>query len=178
MRVSIFRPVVGYEGLYLVSDRGEVRSLGRVVRNRNGFCRKRARTLKPGTTRDGYQYVTLSDQDGRIKGYRVHRLVLEAFVGPCPEGMEARHFPDRNPANNNLNNLSWSTHKANQHDKKAQGTLVVGSRIHTSRFDEGDIKRIRTLSLTLNQTQIARLFKVHPSSISDIMTGKSWKHVA
>jgi hypothetical protein len=53
----------------------------------------------------------------------VHRLVLEAFVGPCPIGMQCRHFPDPNPANCNLKNLQWGTPMENTEDKRVHGTL-------------------------------------------------------
>lgn len=56
----------------------------------------------------------------------VHRLVLEAFVGPCPEGMECRHL-DGNPANNKLDNLKWGTRKENQDDSKRHGTHWASS---------------------------------------------------
>jgi hypothetical protein len=60
---------------------------------------------------------------GRI-GYRfVHRLVLEAFVGPCPEGMECRHL-DGDPANNRLENLRWGTHRENAADQVRHGTAA------------------------------------------------------
>ena len=56
----------------------------------------------------GHMSVALSNKNGQ-RFFRVHRLVLSAFVGPCPVGMEACHFPDRNPSNNHLENLRWDT---------------------------------------------------------------------
>jgi hypothetical protein len=53
----------------------------------------------------------------------VHRLILEAFVGPCPEGMETCHFPDINPTNNALENLRWDTRSENTRDQIASGTF-------------------------------------------------------
>lgn len=55
----------------------------------------------------------------------VHQLVLELFVGPRPRGKEARHFPDQNPANNHVSNLSWTTAVINQRDRIANGTDVA-----------------------------------------------------
>lgn len=57
--------------------------------------------LKPTPNRDGYLFVKI-----RGRNRRVHRLVLEAFVGPCPPGMECRHLDD-DPRNNRLDNLAW-----------------------------------------------------------------------
>lgn len=59
---------------------------------------------------------------GPISCHYIHQLVLEAFVGACPEGMEARHFPDRDTSNNRLENLRWATHQQNIDDKKFHGT--------------------------------------------------------
>lgn len=64
-----------------------------------------------------YVQVTLSQDNVRHHCY-VHRLVLETFVGPCPEGMEARHYPDMDPSNNRLENLSCSTHRKNLADRE------------------------------------------------------------
>lgn len=68
----------------------------------------------------------LHNCDGKARSYYVHRLVLEAFVGPCPEGMEARHFPDRDPTNNCVWNLGWGTHTQNMADREQHGTKLEG----------------------------------------------------
>lgn len=105
-------PVPGWEGLYEVSDLGRVRSLDRP----NGL-RGRVRVLSVGS--HGYLDVGLCD--GGVRRTRlVHRLVLEAFVGPCPEGQEACHA-DSDRTNNRLSNLRWDTTKANAADRVAAG---------------------------------------------------------
>lgn len=79
-------PVVGYEGLYEVSDRGRVRSLDRIVKRGSGTVRLRGRVLKAGIQRssDGHQtggrIVTLC-RDGKRRTRLVHQLVVEAAVG-------------------------------------------------------------------------------------------------
>ena len=74
---------------------------------------------------DGRLAITLH-RAGYVKTFTVHRLILLAFVGPCPEGMEACHN-DGNASNNNLANLRWDTHINNEKDKVLHGTNV-GSR--------------------------------------------------
>lgn len=107
-------PVKYYVGLYEVSDLGRVRSLVRgTKRGKRG-----GRVLKPVPTPPGYLYVLLSKPPNlKRRNLSLHRLVLEAFVGPCPDGMEARHFPDNDPANCKLVNLSWGTRSQNMRDK-------------------------------------------------------------
>jgi hypothetical protein len=112
-----WRPVVGYEGLYEVSDQGHVRSLERIItRNdpRRGLVRQRfpGRILTPQKYRGGYLKVALS---AAASNEKVHRLVLEAFVGPCPPGMECCHYNDI-PDDNRLSNLRWDTRSANRYD--------------------------------------------------------------
>jgi HNH endonuclease len=80
----------------------------------------------------------------KIKHHRlVHRLVLEAFVGPCPLGMVCRHFPDRNPANNRLDNLQWGTHQENQMDRFVHGTDGSGQKNPISKFSNREAEIIR-----------------------------------
>lgn len=109
------KDVVGYEGLYTVTDRGEVRSV------RGGV-----RAAYP--TREGHLRVSLH-RSGRRKMVYVHALVLEAFVGPRPEGLEGRH---RNgvPDDNRAENLEWGTRAENVLDSVRHGTHSAASKTH------------------------------------------------
>lgn len=111
-----WKPVVGWEGLYEVSDHGRVRSLDRVDR----FGRSKPGVmLRPDANRTGHLRVHLYGPEG-VSRPGVHRIVLEAFVGPCPEGMEGCHN-DGNPGNNRVGNLRWDTRSANHFDKMRHG---------------------------------------------------------
>ncbi len=117
-----WRPVVDYEGIYEVSDHGRVRSLARTAPTARGTRTVPAVVLKliiePG--RVPYRKVNLSAGKQRIRGHRVHVLVLEAFVGPRPPNKLGCHADD-DPANNYLTNLSWSTHLDNAADRRRNG---------------------------------------------------------
>lgn len=127
-------PVVGWEGLYEVSDRGRVRSVERVVHCRDGRVRTfPSVTLRPGTGTTGALYVNLSN--GTTKVRRVHHLVLEAFVGPRPPGMEGCHWDD-DKKNNAVTNLRWDTHSANMFDKVRNGGCHQTSKTHCPRGHE------------------------------------------
>jgi hypothetical protein len=123
-----WRQVCGYYGSYWVSDDGRVRSGDRIVDSSNqfGLFRKRikGRELSQASGKRKYLYVDLS-RDGVRRKHRVHLLVLEAFVGPCPDGMEARHL-DGNLRNNHISNLAWSTRSENAKDRVAHGTFDSG----------------------------------------------------
>lgn len=97
---------------------------------------------KQATDKDGYKAVTFC-VGNRIKGYRVHRLVLMAFVGPCPKGMVARHYPDHDPANNRLENLSWATQKKNLADRVERGTMMNGEKNHQSKMTAKSVRAMR-----------------------------------
>ncbi len=81
-------------------------------------------TKKKRASGRAYRYVNLTPPEGkRYQTFRVHRLILETFVGPCPEGMECRHL-DGNPANNCLNNIAWGTREQNIEDNRKNGSYA------------------------------------------------------
>jgi hypothetical protein len=102
-----WRPVVGHPG-YEVSDRGRVRSVDRVVKTANGERHYKGQLLRPGPGNAGHLSVVL----GKRKTRMVHQIVLEAFVGPRPAGMDACHGIG-GVKNNRLENLRWDTRTNN-----------------------------------------------------------------
>lgn len=130
--MSQWRPVPGWEGFYEVSDDGQVKSLERVVPHpRWGTMRMKERTLKPGIDGNGYPSVVLHG-NGRRFSAKVHRLVLLAFVGPCPEGMEGCHWDD-DKINNTVGNLRWAPRSENIRDQVRNGRHIMGGRTHCPR---------------------------------------------
>lgn len=117
MTSETYKPVVGFEGLYEVSDLGNVKSLEReeisYSRGGNAFTRKRnERILKARSDIHGYQIVALC-KDGKTYDKKIHRLVAEAFI-PNPSGLPIINHKDENPSNNKLTNLEWCTNQYNQ----------------------------------------------------------------
>lgn len=121
--IEIWKPVSGYEGLYEVSNTGFVRRASASRRAPSG------RMVKSRPNAGGYLRVCLY-RAGAQKDHFVHHLVLEAFVGSRPEGMEGCHSPDRNPANNDATNLRWDTKSENQYDRVRHGTHQAANRTH------------------------------------------------
>lgn len=134
-----WRPIPGYEGWYEVSDQGRVRGVERRVwhgRNRwgKGFWRlKPAHLLKPALTRRYYR-VSLQ-REGVSRQFAVHRLVLSAFVGHCPPGMEGCHADD-DRTNNRLDNLRWDTKSENVLDQVRNGIHRNSRKTHCKRDHE------------------------------------------
>lgn len=135
-----WRAVVGYEGRYEVSDMGRVRSVDRVVVASNGAVRHLAgRMLTPYKQR--YWLVSLAATADRPPRHpRVHILVLEAFVGPRPDGLMGRHLDD-DTDNNALPNLAWGTNSDNMLDAVRNGTHREARKTHCIRNHEFDGER-------------------------------------
>lgn len=102
-----WKPVVGYEGLYEVSDFGAVRC----VTTKGCY---RGRTLKHYISKQGYLRVALT-KNGKPKGRFVHRLIAEAFISRVDEKDEIDHI-NTDRLDNRLENLRWCTHKENQNN--------------------------------------------------------------
>jgi hypothetical protein len=100
--------------------------------------------------------------------------VLEAFVGPCPEGHEGRHLNCVH-TDNRLANLAYGTRAVNRQDSRKAGRLAVGSRIAQSKLTEQEIPRIR--SAGGRHDDIAEQFGVSRTQISRIKRGENWSHV-
>jgi hypothetical protein len=133
--IEIWRPVIGYEGLYEVSDLGRVRSLDRVIRNGQGEYLKAGKILSQIRTPPmGYLSVTLTNGD-RGKRYRVHVLVLEAFMGPRPKKLIGCHN-NGDLDDNRPENLRWDTHAANTRDMIGHGRHYELSKTHCLRGHE------------------------------------------
>ena len=111
---EIWKDIPSYEGYYQVSNLGRVKSLERVVRNRYGDFLKKESILKSRDSK-GYYCVVLC-KNGRIKNYKVHKLVAMAFLNHKPCGMKkVVHHIDNNKMNNKLSNLEIISQRENSY---------------------------------------------------------------
>lgn len=169
---EVWKPVLGYEGLYEVSNSGRVRALF----STSNF-HKPGRILKPWLTYNGYCQIHLMRPGEKRKAKCIHTLMLEAFVGPAPEKCEARHLNGiRN--DNRPDNLAWGTHKENSEDSRRNGTMAIGERQGASKLTAKDVIAIREMrSSGMSLSSIASLFSIDKSNVSAIALRKSWRHV-
>lgn len=176
LRSEEWRDIPGFEGAYQVSSIGRVRSLDRRVPYSDGRKRiDRGKILSPGKTPQGYSHVYLGQRVDRT----VHSLVMLAFTGPYPDGMEINH-KDGNPANNRLDNLEYVTHSQNLlHEIRVLGGKRVsrrGGESHLAKLTEEQVKAIRAEregAKTLLR-DLAEKYGVHRKTIGRIVRRASW----
>lgn len=163
-----WRPVMGYEGRYEVSNQGRVKGLTREVW-RSGHPRLvHGQLLSAHHHSGGYLVVDLRIANVRKTSY-VHRMVLEAFVGPCPPEMECRHLNGiRDDAR--LVNLAWGTRQEQAEDKLRHGTQPLGELHWNVKLTDVDVVRIRTLAANGVSCKVIGLaFDTHPVNVRQIV---------
>jgi len=174
--MEIWKDVVGYIGLYMVSSHGRIKSLKKIYGN-NGYYQEKI--LKPGKLKSGHLFVYLYNNKKQKSAY-IHRLVLEAFVGPCPPGMESCHN-NGNKENNFIGNLRYDTHKNNNRDKNKHGTMPDqrGSKNGNSLAKDCQVKEIKILLTEgkLNIREISEKCKISIHIVKDIKRNRTWKHI-
>jgi len=164
--------IKGYEGLYIVSIFGAVRSIARQG--------SRGRQLRRSKTDTGYYRVCLS-KNQKKEYKKVHRIVAETFIAN-PNNKPCVGHIDGNKLNNNVTNLYWCTHKENEKDKLRHGTHQLGSNNHKSILDEHDVREIKRDYkeegyFYHSPTKIAKSWKLKVGTVQAIVYGKNWKHV-
>jgi len=111
MPQEVWKPIVGYEGFYEVSNLGRVKAVERIVENNGGQQRRKERIMRLRIGRLGYLNVTLC-RESITRVFSVHRLVAQAFI-PNPENKPYVDHIDTDPSNNNVDNLRWVTQHEN-----------------------------------------------------------------
>ena len=150
-----WRPIPSFPG-YNVSNRGRVMGKYKI--------------LKTFPTDKGYRKLTLR-RDGKTHCWQVHCLVMDAFVGPRPEGMHVCHA-DHDKANNCLSNLRYDTPRNNVQDSVVAGKMAV-------KLDDQAVREIRSFAQSRygNCARLAKKFGVSAWTISAVMNGRAWTHV-
>lgn len=131
--------------------------------------------LKPFPQRGGYLIVSLF-VNRVAKKELVHRLVLFAFVGPCPEGMECCHDPDPDRKNCAISNLRWDTRKNNHKDRMQSGIVLSGEQHPLAKLNWSLVEKARELSRNgMSLRKIASEIEVHHMTIANIVNNRTWK---
>lgn len=136
-----WRDIPGYEGHYQVSNLGRVRSLDRLINTKQGPRLKRGLMRKPKNHSCGYLELPLK-LDGKQEMFTIHRLVMLAFVGPRPDGLDICHN-NGDKKDNRLSNLRYDTRSANNLEAVAHGQNWQRNKTHCAQghpYDEMNTK--------------------------------------
>lgn len=172
-----WKDIVGYEGLYQVSNYGNVKCVGR------GNARMIVQRV--GTKKNGAYMLLNLNNDGVYKTKKAHRLVAEAFI-PNPDNKPTVNHKDGNKQNNKVSNLEWATWSENNFRAFKIGLRVPnvdnvkirGSKNVWAKISEKDVLKIRELHRCgMRQVDIAKLYPVNSRNINNIVTKRSWRHV-
>lgn len=183
--LEIWKDVKDYEGLYQVSNLGNVKSLDRIVetKNRKNYLRK-GKVQKKSVNSFGYETVGFT-VDNKTKIYRVHRLVALSFI-ENPENKPQINHIDGNKTNNNVNNLEWCTSSENQIHSVSTGLsnpsypVLKGSKNGRSLLTEEQVVEIRNkyIPYKYSAKKLALEYNVSESCITHILNNTSWKNIA
>lgn len=176
---EIWKDVVGFEGLYRVSNLGNVIGMKKSwVCGMYGNIRTRPESLsKQSIDTSGYSQVWLC-KNGKSKNYLVHRIIAKAFL-PNPENKKDVNHKNGCKSDNNLSNLEWCTRSENviHAFKNNLKKPSKGSKHGMSKLKEEDVLKIREMHPKFSKLEIAEIFNVTRRSVNNIVNRKSWRHV-
>lgn len=176
---EIWKDVPGYEGLYKVSNLGNVMSFhtdGLFGKNNTG------RLMVQRTDKCGYKYVYVA-KGGKKKRESVHRLVAKAFI-PNPDNLPQVNHMDEIRDHNTADNLEWCTVLYNQrygHRRERTSISSTGERNARAILTEKDVMEIRRTYIPGDKEfckrKLAEKYGVKMVTIGKIIGGKLWKHL-
>jgi len=173
MTEEVWKPVVGYETWYEISDQGRIR---RIAPSR---CARSSNILRPSNA-NGYLGVTISC--GRFRTRRtIHRMVVEAFLGLIPSTMQVNH-KNGVKTDNRMCNLEIVTGSENQRHSIRLGLRIGqrGEKNVNAKLTDEIVREIRRLYAEekATQAQLARRFGVRPRNVCRIIHRERWAYVA
>jgi len=175
--IEIWKDIKYYEGIYQVSNFGNVKSLDRVYFNGQHNCVRKGKLMSNLTVSVGYNAVNLY-LNKKATSILIHRLVAIAFI-PNPEKKPQVNHINGVKTDNRVENLEWCTSSENL-------THAVNNNLNTptfgeingmSKLTEKDVLEIREIGYSISRKEIAKKYNVSMPTISDIRNRKAWKHI-
>lgn len=175
-----WKPVKGFEGLYEVSNLGQVRSLDRLRKNVKGMAKINGRIIT-GNHGEKHYYQVALHKDGKKKYMSVHRLVAEAFI-PNPDGKSQVNHIDGNKQNNVVSNLEWVTPSENiLHSFETGLNTHIGEKNIQAKLTREQVAEIKKLYVKggkeYGARPLARKYGVSAPAIKAIVKGLTWRGV-
>jgi hypothetical protein len=175
---EIWKDVVGYEGIYMVSSFGRMKSKERIVKRKKMGDYFKKESIIEGSEYHGYLRASLH-KNNMHKIRFIHVLVAESFIGKKPEKMEVCHN-DGNRKNNSIENLRYGTRSDNVKDAIKHGTHYTpfskkGSERSCAKINEEIAKQIKESKES--SYILAKKLNISRALISNVRRNKSWTHV-
>lgn len=170
------KPIYNFSGYYADKD-GNIWSSQIWGGGGYGKPIQSLRELKPCKDKDGYSLVSLYKHKKQYTR-KVHRLILETFVGPCPKNLIACHNNDIKN-DNKLFNLRWDTQSNNQKERN-NDSFPKGEQKYGVKLNSSQVKVIRAMKNLVNkpsQLETAKIFNVSQTLIGLVQNYKIWTHI-
>ena len=166
-----WKDVTGYEGMYMVSNFGNVKSIA------SQGSRLFGKILIPHPGKYGHQRVQLCGKGKKVRAL-VHRLVAIHFISPAPEGCEVNHI-DFDPTNNHVSNLEWVTHQQNIIHSIDRLVKFKGEEHGSSKLTEQDVIAMRAEYAAggISFVKLAKKYNVCPQQCHRIIRRERWAHI-
>ena len=176
--MELWKDIPGYEGLYQASDQGKIKSLGGKKIGKGIGWKTEEKIMSPSVSKSGYFSVCLRKY-GKIKGYRVGRLILETFVGKST--LQCNHI-NGIKSDNSIENLEWVDGFENQ-----RHSIRIGLRIqpsgekcynHKLKKCQADMIKYISKNLTVEKgfwSKVSKSLDISPNTISNVIYGRTWK---
>lgn len=178
MKKEIWKDVKGYEGIYVVSNFGRVKSLARTCNTKGNSIKRVPERILKHKIDNGYHRVSISKDSKRIM-FSVHRLVALSFLSNENNKSEVNH-KDGIKSNNTVDNLEWVTPKENQQHARITGLRdsVIGQNNYSSKLTNNDVLNIKDRIKNGDRSKdIAEHYNIHRCTVGNIKNGKTWTHI-
>lgn len=175
--IEQWKPVVGFEALYMVSDLGRIKSLQKIRKNRYTYCVKNERILRQAD-KEGYLSVALANY-GTPTSFTVHIIVASAFIENPNKYPEVNHKKG-NKKDNRAFELEWITHQKNiKHAFDIGIKSQVGSKCPRAKLNEAKVLEIRRKFKPLAYTykMLSAEYGVSVVAIKKILNKTNWAHI-
>lgn len=169
MKGEIWKDVIGYKGIYEVSNFGRLRNFDNFLPGRKRII------LKQRINEKGYLKCSLYKKN-KLFTTGVARVIARAFI-PNPKNLPVINHLDSNKLNNSISNLEWTTVAGNNKYAVAQGRSLKGEKNKNSYLTEKEVKEIRKLRNKIGRRELAKKYKTSEDNIYAIITRITWKHI-
>lgn len=173
---EIWKDIPGYEGYYEVSNLGRVKSVERIIINKQRPKKCKAQIMKSFIV---HVYLSVGLRKGEKRMKLVHRLVAQAFI-PNPENKATVNHINGDKFDNNVKNLEWATQKENSHHAWKTGLMhpAIGAKNAITKISDDNVRKIRTLyNEGMKMKEISKLLSFTYGSIRGILKANTRKHV-